>query len=403
MRILADENIPCAREAFGPLGELRLMPGRSISRADIAGRGSEGIDALIVRSVTRVGEALLAGGRVRFVGTATIGTDHLDLEWLASNRIECVSAPGCNAESVAQYVAAALCVLSGDADRLLAGARLGVVGAGHCGSRVARVGRALGMTVLECDPPLARRLDGDAVPDGNPGRFRTLDEIAACDFVSFHVPLIRSGPEATERMIGAEFLARLKPGTCLINASRGGVADGPALLAAIRSGALGGVALDVWPDEPDVDPEMVRAVRLATPHIAGYSTEGKLAATETMHAALCHHAGREPFWTAREVLPEIETEIDLTGNAPEADIGKTLRSLIMSNHRIMEDDADMRRLAEEGSSAERRAAFDRLRRDYPSRREFGSVRVRVAADSPLAAPLASLGFSVAPVGPAPGR
>lgn len=384
MRIVADENIPCASEALGPFGELRLMPGRAVSRADVAEA-----DALIVRSVTRVDAALLSGSRVRFVGTATIGTDHLDLEWLSANGIGCASAPGCNAESVAQYVAAVLCLLAEVSRKTLAGASLGVAGVGHCGGRVARVGRALGMNVVECDPPLARRR-----PPEEAKRFRPLADMAECDFISFHVPMIRSGPDATVGIIGEDFLERLRHGACLINASRGGVADGPALLRAIGSGRLGGVALDVWPDEPGIDPELLSAVDIATPHVAGYSVEGKLAATETMHGALCRHLGREPFWSARSVLRDVENEIVIDPPAPDR-AEALLRRIITEHHRIMEDDAALRRIAESASEAGRRAEFDRLRRDYPPLREFGSVRVRLSAPDPaFESALRGVGFSV---------
>ncbi len=386
LRILADENIPCVGDAFGPLGRLEVLPGRALT----ADRVREA-DALLVRSVTRVDAGLLAGSRVGFVGSATAGLDHVDEAWLAARGIAFAAAPGSNAESVAQYVAAVLFEFRRRLGRPLRGLSLGIVGLGHCGGRVERIARALGLQPLRCDPPLARA--------GAPGPFVPLEALAACDIITLHTPLAREGPDATWRLIDRAFLRRLRPGAALINAARGGIVDETPLREALADGWLAAAALDVWEGEPDISPATLAAVTLATPHVAGYALDAKLRGTEMIYRAFCRRFGIEPRWSAAQVLPPVVRVVRWP--APPADLEAALGTLIKGAYPIARDDAALRRLPRL-PPAERPACFDALRRDYPPRREFSATKVLLGPPTAHLAPLLhGLGFTVEP-GPSPG-
>ncbi|HEX9951608.1 MAG TPA: 4-phosphoerythronate dehydrogenase, partial [Rubricoccaceae bacterium] len=275
LRIVCDANIPAAEDAFGRLGTVRLLPGHGITRAAL-----QDADVLLVRSVTRVDASLLEGTPVRFVGTATAGVDHVDTEALARLGVAFASAPGSNATSVVEYVLASLLEVAVSDGVELPGKVLGVVGAGAVGGRLVPRARALGMEVLVCDPPRADagHTDHDYRPLG--------DVLAEADIVTLHTPLTAPGesPWPTRAMIGAEALAAMRTGAVLVNAARGAIVDGDALLAA-RS-RLSAIVLDCWPGEPAPAPALVAAADLATPHIAGYSAEGKLNGTVMVDAAL---------------------------------------------------------------------------------------------------------------------
>lgn len=374
MKVLADENIPCAREAFAALGEVRLVAGRDLDRG-----AAKDAEVLFVRSVTRVDEELLAGSRVRFVGTATIGTDHLDLGYLGRAGIKWASADGSNANSVAEYVVCALLCLSERRRRPLAGLRLGVVGVGNVGRRVARYGRALGLSVLENDPPRARAEAS--------GAFRPLEELLDADFLSLHVPLT-DGADATRHLLDARRLAGLGRHTVLVNTARGSVVDNGALAGALSRRGLGGAVLDVFEGEPRPDPALIESADLSTPHIAGYSLDGKLAGTEAVLAAACRHFGLQPRWRADQALPEPDVpELVLPEDlAAEAAARRATRAV----YDIERDDAALRTVLAL-PAGERGRAFDALRRDYPPRREFRATRV-VGGSREARALLAALGF-----------
>ncbi|MBY0280173.1 4-phosphoerythronate dehydrogenase [Candidatus Binatia bacterium] len=378
MRIVADENIPLAREAFGAFGDVVLAPGRKIDRAMLADA-----DVLVVRSVTRVDEALLDGSRVRFVGTATIGTDHVDLAALARRGIAFSAAPGCNARSVAEYVVAALLALEVDLGRELRGATIGVVGVGNVGSRVATLARALGMRVLLCDPPRAEREAGFAGVS-----FGVV--VRAADVLTFHVPLERGGDHPTRHLLDAEAIEQLRPGAIVFNSSRGGVLDDDALAIACAAGRADAV-LDVWEAEPRPSAAMLGVVRFATPHIAGYSLDGKLAGTRMIAAALAAFLGAPapPAETFHVPVAAPFLEVHASGRA-------AVRTAVERVYDLRADDARMRAaLADAGGVPEARgAAFDRLRRDYPVRREFAGHEVRGVVDADARETLAALGFDV---------
>ena len=235
------------------------------------------VDALIVRTRTRCDAALLGGSRVRFVATATIGTDHIDLAWCATNGIKVASAPGCNAPAVAQYVMASLLAIYHEG---LAGKVIGVVGVGHVGSIVAEWAAQLGMKVLLCDP-----LRAMAEPDFES---ISLSELAPqVDIITFHVPHTVSGEYATYHLVDADLLRQMRHGAVLINSARGPIVDTPALIAAIECGKIGNAVIDCWENEPNISQRLSQLATIATPHIAGYSLNGKIRATTMVINKLC--------------------------------------------------------------------------------------------------------------------
>jgi erythronate-4-phosphate dehydrogenase len=375
MRILVDEDIPYAREAFGGLGEVTT---RAAAEFPAAVRAA---DALVVRSTRRVDAALLDGTPVRFVGTATAGIDHIDLPYLARREIRFAAAPGCNAESVAQYVATALAVLRRRLGGSFAGRSIGIVGVGQCGTRVARIARALGLEPVLCDPPRARVEGGD---------FRPLAELAACDIVTLHVPFVRDGVDCTAGLIDAAFLASMAPTAILLNTCRGEVLDERALLARLRAGRLGAAVIDVWRGEPTIDPELHAGVALATSHIAGYSYDGKVQGTAMMHAALCEFAGIAPHWDAAAALASSPRAVPWPGATDDAEDG--IAALLIDAYPIEADAARLTALRDQPPAA-RAAGFRDLRKFYPQRREFGSTQVVLPAGSgKLGARLRQIGF-----------
>lgn len=374
MLLIADQNIPLAREAFSQFGQVRLAAGRTLSRTDL-----HQADVLIVRSVTKVNAALLQGTPVRFVGTATIGTDHVDRAFLAAAGIGFASAAGCNARSVVEYVLAALaehCVATGTD---WTGRTLGIVGHGNIGSRLAAAARGLGMNVIVCDPPLAEAGDH---PD-----FLPLETVLAeSDYISIHVPLTREGPHATFRMIGEEEFDLLRPDAVFINAARGEVLDNAAALALPESITL---ILDVFENEPRPDRDVVARCFLASPHIAGYSFEGKINGTRMMADAIARHLGTTSAWAPELPVPA-DREIALS---PQLEGMASVLEAIRRSYPVREDDARLRagmELSEEAWGLH----FDDLRKSYWMRREFANYAiVPPAEDAAAGRILRALGFA----------
>lgn len=371
MRVVADENIPFAREAFAEFGDVITLPGRKMTAADLAGA-----DILLVRSITKVNAALLDGTGVQFVATATIGVDHIDAEYLRARQIGFSSAPGCNANSVAEYITAALLHLAEKHALSLDGMSIGIVGVGNVGRKVAAKARALGLRIVLNDPPLA---EATCEPV-----YRSLDEVRACDMVTFHVPLENSGPWPTAHLCDGAFLAAMKPGGVLINTARGPVVDNQALKAALAAGQLRAAVLDVWEGEPETDPDLLARVDIASPHIAGYSYDGKINGTRQIYEAACRHFGRPATWDPAPLLPAPE--------CPEITLGpgSTAKDCVDRVYGLLADDARMRKTLEL-PPGERAAYFDRLRKDYPRRREFHNTVIR-GGDESLRRQLAALGF-----------
>ncbi|HBZ94060.1 MAG TPA: 4-phosphoerythronate dehydrogenase PdxB, partial [Pseudomonas sp.] len=278
MYIVADENIPLLDEFFAAFGSIRRLPGRGITAADV-----RDADLLLVRSVTQVNRALLEGSRVRFVGTCTIGTDHLDLDYFAEAGIAWSSAPGCNARGVVDYVLGSVLTLA-EREGVDPAARVyGVVGAGQVGGRLVELLRGLGWQVRVCDPPRQAAEGGDFV-----SLERVIEE---CDVISLHTPLQRGGAHPTWHLLGAAQLAQLRHGAWLINASRGPVVDNAALRELLLDRESVHAVLDVWEGEPQVDLQLADLCTLATPHIAGYSLDGRQRGTAQIYQALCRYLG----------------------------------------------------------------------------------------------------------------
>ncbi|MFC5696339.1 4-phosphoerythronate dehydrogenase PdxB [Pseudomonas sp. GCM10022186] len=369
MRIVADENIPLVDAFFGGLGEIRRLPGRAIDAAALADA-----DLLLVRSVTRVDRTLLAGTPVRFVGTCTIGTDHLDLDYFHEAGIAWSSAPGCNARGVVDYVLGSLLVLAEDEGVDLASRTFGVVGAGQVGGRLVDVLRGLGWRVLVCDPPRQAAEGGDYVD---------LEHILReCDVISLHTPLNAAGDHPTHHLLDKGRLERLHPGAWLINASRGAVVDNGALRELLGRRTDLRAVLDVWEGEPRVDVELARLCRIATPHIAGYSLDGKLRGTAQVYQAWCRASGQVERVQLDELLPAPWLDELTLDAACEPDWA--LATLCRAVYDPRRDDADFRRSLV-GDEARRRAAFDDLRKHYPVRREIDGLRVRLKGDAPALA------------------
>ena len=366
MLIVADENIPLLDEFFAGFGEIRRLPGRGIDAAAVADA-----DLLLVRSVTQVDRALLEGSAVKFVGTCTIGTDHLDLDYFQQAGIAWASAPGCNARGVVDYVLGSLLVLAEQQGVDLASRTYGVIGAGQVGSRLLKVLRGLGWRVLVCDPPRQAAEGGDFV-----SLQQVLDE---CDVISLHTPLERLGEHPTHHLFDSLRLAALKPGSWLINASRGAVVDNQALRELLTQRSDLQVVLDVWEGEPQADVELAALCRIATPHIAGYSLDGKLRGTAQIYQALCQHLGVASSIELAQLMPAPWlSELTIDASAAPA---WALASICRAVYDPRRDDADFRRSLQ-GDAATRRAAFDGLRKHYPMRREIDGVKVCVKGDAP---------------------
>ncbi|MCP4390287.1 MAG: 4-phosphoerythronate dehydrogenase [Gammaproteobacteria bacterium] len=378
MKILADQNIPCVADAFADLGEVRLMPGREIQHQHL-----QQCQCLVVRTVTRINRDLLENTPVEFVGTATIGTDHIDLDYLHSAGIGCSNAAGCNAEAAAEYVISGLFALSQrrslDPFRLKAG----IVGYGNVGSRLVHKLETLGIECLVCDPPLQQNGQGDR-------QFVDLDTILRkCNFISLHTPLTHSGLHPTFHLLDDRRLQSLAQGCLLVNAARGEVVDNAALLALLRQRDDLTVFLDTWENEPLVKRELLQRVDLATPHIAGYSVEGRLRGTQMILDAACRHFERESVWCMSDLLPAT-TRIGVTATGSGLE---SWRDLFHQHCDIWRDhDAFTAGLAYDDETFA--PHFDGLRRVYPDRLEYERFSVDRQSTGLPPTTLQQLGFQL---------
>lgn len=351
LTIVADDNMP-GLEAFEALGRVQRVNGRGLDAGKLVDA-----DILLVRSVTRVDGALLDGTPVRFVGSATIGTDHVDRDWLRSKGIEFRHAPGCNAMAVAEYVLQACLRWCLARRREPAGLSLGLIGSGNVGGRVARLGEALGMRVLACDPP---RVEAGLAMPGAPV---SLDQALAADIVSLHVPLSLEGPHATRHLLDESRLREFSKGQLLVNTCRGAVIDNQALQARLADDGPA-VVLDVWEGEPRIRADLFRRVMAGTPHIAGHSREGKLRGTAMLYRDCRRWLGLEP------TAPDIRAPV---ASFPGGVASTTdLLELLVSRYNMLRDH---RALAASLEETDPGAAFDRLRREYPVRHECAGLRV----------------------------
>lgn len=358
MKLVADENIPLVRELFADFGELSLYPGRAISADTV-----RDADALLVRSVTKVDQALVAGSRLRFVGTATIGTDHVDQAALAAQGIGFANAPGCNATAVAEYVLASLLVLAERGKYRPGQDVIGILGHGNVGSRLAAKLAALDWPFRVCDPLLpATSLPGGGV---------SAEQLLACDVLTLHVPLSKAGAHSTWHWLSSETLTRSRA-RVIINSCRGPVVDNEALLSWLNADVRRAAVLDVWEHEPDVPDALLAKVDLATPHIAGHSREGKLNGSFMIHAAFCRQFGFDASGATRWQLPPAGQGSLVAESAPQQ-----LLNQLLQCYDPRHDDTAMRGAL--SAAEDRRAAFDWLRKHYPERRELMSWQFQASA------------------------
>lgn len=371
VKILVDENMPYARELFSRTGDVVAVPGRPLPVAELADA-----DGLMVRSVTQVNEALLAGKPVKFVGTATAGTDHIDENWLQQAGIAFSAAPGCNAIAVVEYVFSALLLLAERDGFQLRDRTVGIVGVGNVGGRLQKRLEAWGIKTLLCDPPRADR--------GDEGDFLSLEAVTEqADILTFHTPLFKEGPYKSWHLADAALLMALKPNTILINACRGPGVDNSALLEVLKMRHDLSVVLDVWEPEPDLSLALLDKVDIATPHIAGYTLEGKARGTTQVFEAWCDFIGQPQQVPLSTLLPVPEfSEITLNGPLDQP----TLKRLAHLVYDVRRDDAPLRKVAAKPGE------FDRLRKQYQERREWSSLQVN-CDDATTAELLNQLGFN----------
>ncbi len=373
IRIVADHKIPFLQGAFDGVATVDFLPGGEISRGDL-----KDADALITRTRTHCNRALLEGTKVRFIASATIGHDHIDAAYCREAGIGWSNAPGCNAASVEQYMVSTLLFLAMHRGLDLSALTLGIVGVGNVGSKVARAAETLGMKVLLNDPPRART-EGDEP-------FTALDELLElADMVTFHVPLNREGEDKTAGMVNRRFIEKVRKGTFLINTSRGGIVDENAVIRGVAEGKLGDVVLDVFENEPQISREVLDAVTLATPHIAGYSLDGKANGTGMAVRSVSRFFGLGMDNWHPEQIP-LPGETILLGDAGSLPRNELLWELYRKTYDVTLDDARLRRDP---------ASFESLRGDYPLRREPGVYSVRLFQGYPeIRIILEVLGFSV---------
>lgn len=371
--IVADENMPAVEALFGHLGDIRRVAGRTLSAAQV-----KDADILLVRSVSQVNEQLLAGSRVRFVGTATIGTDHVDTDWLAQQGIHFSAAPGCNAEAVVDYVLASLAWQAEQQGFNLQERKVGIVGVGNVGGRLAHRLSALGIELLLNDPPRAEQEAG----------FVELEQLLSeADIICMHTPLVKVGPHPSYHLLNAERLAMLKPGAILLNAGRGPAIDNQALLELMPTRPDLTLILDVWEHEPLVDDALAQYCEIATPHIAGYSLDGKIRGSWMLYDAWCQLTGQGEAPPLIDFLPPSSLGgIKLNDDAQ-------LLDLIRLCYDPYRDDRALRRTLHLSPEA-RRQAFDRLRKTYPVRRELATLQLEPASPAQQAL-FAAAGFRLA--------
>ncbi|MBI5021678.1 MAG: 4-phosphoerythronate dehydrogenase PdxB [Ignavibacteriales bacterium] len=357
MKVVIDDKIPFIKGVLEKYAEVVYLDGSHISRKDVMDA-----DALIIRTRTKCNAKLLDGTKVKFIATATIGFDHIDTEYCSSKNISWTNAAGCNSSSVQQYFAAALIYLVEKYKLSMDDLTIGIVGVGNVGKKVASLCEALGMKVLLNDPPRERVENFET--------FVSLDRIVSeSDIITFHVPLNYEGRDKTYHLVGDEFLSKLNENQFIINTSRGEVVKTESLKQVLRKQKIKGCILDVWENEPEIDSELLEMVDIGTPHIAGYSSEGKANGTAMSVNSFCSHFGFNlKNWYPENIPAPPVTIIDV--DCEEFNIQEILGKLIRSTYNILEDDSKLR--ASPGT-------FEKQRGEYPVRREFSAYKVNVSS------------------------
>jgi len=355
MRIIADDKIPFLKGALEPYAEVVYIPGKQIKMEML-----KDSDALLIRTRTICNENLLKGTSIRFIGTATIGFDHIDTDYCSKNKIIWTNAPGCNSSSVQQYIAAALFRISSEHHFSLKDKTLGIIGVGNVGSKVEKFARSVGMNVLLNDPPRAR-IEGKK-------NFHSLNTVlSGSDILTVHVPLNIVGEDQTWHLFNEESFKKIKRGAWFLNSSRGEVTDTYSLKNALYSGMLSGAVIDVWENEPNIDPELLQQAFIATPHIAGYSTDGKANGTSMVVNSLTKYFNLpSENWYPSDVPPPASPYISIDcNNKSEEEI---IREAVIHTYNIDKDNSMLRISIQN---------FEKLRGDYPVRREFTSYTINL--------------------------
>ncbi len=373
MKIIIDDKIPYIRGAFEQVAEVIYLPGNKTTPEIV-----KDADAIITRTRTNCNENLLKDSSVKFIATATIGYDHIDTEFCKKAGIEWTNAPGCNAESVNQYIASALFSWSMSERTDLTGKTIGIVGVGQVGSRIAKTCEILGMKILLNDPPRARA-EGIS-------RFVSIKTIQdEADIITFHVPLVLTGVDTTIHMVDKKFLLNVRKKPLIINSCRGEVFNTEDVLNTLKSGNISDTIIDCWENEPDINLELLQLAKLATPHIAGYSKDGKANGTKMSVQAVSKFfkLGLDDWQPDNVEAPE-NPVIEIDGNQRRE--YSILAEAILSTYNIENDDEALRNSPE---------LFEKLRGDYPVRREFDSYTVKAKnVEKETLEKLEKLGFKI---------
>ncbi len=376
LKIVADANMPLVEELFSKLGDICTENGRSLNKSKL-----EKANVLLVRSVTKINKELLEGTPVKFVGTATIGTDHVDLDYLKQAGIAFASAPGCNANSVAEYILSALAV-SGRLQKLLDGeAKLAIVGVGNVGTRLAYFAKLLGFKFVCYDPPLAEKQNNKAID------YCDWKDVLDSDVISLHVPLTKTADYPTLSMFGRSEIEQLKPGCLLINSSRGAVVNNQALFDFLQTQKQRlplEAILDVWENEPGIDLKLRDKCLLGTMHIAGYSVDGKQAGSQMILESLVNH-----FELESENNTPIEGDSKMICWDASKSFYQNLKDCILAAYDIRDDSKKLSQLNSNNISK----SFDLLRQNYPDRLEFKHYLIE-NIQSQYSSLMNSLGFQI---------
>ena len=352
MKIYIDENVPYGKDFFGSFGEIITFSGRNVTPEQV-----KDADILLVRSITKVDQTLLSlNENIKFVGTATIGTDHIDLDYLTKRNIAFSSAPGCNKISVGEYVLSALLVLAESKQFELINKTVAIVGAGNTGSAVYQCLTGLGVSCKLYDPPLQA--------SGDSREFCDFSEVLQSDIISLHVPKTMQGPFKTFHLFDETVLQQLNPQQILINACRGEVIDNQALLKLAIERKAPTLVLDVWENEPNIEQALLPFVALATPHIAGYSLDGRVRGTEMLYQALSKQLKTEAILTSTDFM--VKAKISQT-DIQSPLTSELLKSLVHLIYDVRRDDALFR------SKVNQINGFDQMRKNYPERRELSTL------------------------------
>jgi erythronate-4-phosphate dehydrogenase len=375
IKIVVDNKIPMIKGVLEPYAEVFYSNPFDFTKELVKDK-----DALIIRTRTKCNAGLLEGSSVKFIATATIGYDHIDTKYCESNNIKWMNAPGCNSSSVMQYIASALVTIAKKKKLRFADTTLGVVGVGNVGSKVAKTAKLLGMKVLLNDPPRMRS-------EGIEGFTKLDDIISESDIITFHVPLIKEGIDKTFHMADDIFFNKLNREKIIFNSSRGPVVETIALKNAIKKRIVTASLLDVWEKEPDIDSELLKLVDIATPHIAGYSADGKANGTAAcvQGASEFFDLGIEKNWYPAEIPNPLNSK-QITIDCKDINLQQILSEAVLSTYDITNDDKTLRNSI---------VTFEKQRGSYPVRREFPFYEVKLLnGNTEIEKRISDLGFKL---------